>query len=132
MSKALDVHHDVIRSRIDRYNAYEVKTIGDSFMIAVGDADRAVKLVNDIQLSLLNADWPVELAELPSTCVNYFPLSRKNRTPRVMFRGLRVRIGVHLGEHSENVEEGGQLQIMYDKVAKGACENESIPSLWTD
>ena len=50
-----------------------------------------------------------------------------------MFRGLRVRIGVHLGEHSENVEEGGQLQIMYDKVTKGACENESIiPSLWTD
>jgi len=132
MSKALDVHHDVIRSCIDRYNAYEVKTIGDAFMIAVGDADRAVRLVNDIQLSLLNADWPVELAELPSTCVNYFPVSRKHRTPRVMFRGLRVRIGVHLGEHSENVEEGGQLQIMYDRVTKGACKNESIHLLWTD
>jgi hypothetical protein len=118
MSKALDVHHDVIRSCIDRYSAYEVKTIGDAFMVAVGDADQAGRVVNDIQLSLLNADWQVELAELPSTCINAFPASRQNRTPRVMFRGMRVRIGVHFGDHDEHVEEGRWVQIMMTESQK--------------
>ena len=121
MSKALAIHHDVIRSCIDKHKAYEVKTIGDSFMIASGSADTAVMVANDIQLDLLNADWPVELAGLPSSCVEYFNPHSKHSSepPRPMFRGLRVRIGVHVGEHSTNVEEGGEVQVMYDKVAKG-------------
>ena len=121
MSKALAIHHDVIRSCIDKHKAYEVKTIGDSFMIASGSADKAVMIANDIQLDLLNADWPAELAGLPSSCVEYFAQHSKHSSepPRPMFRGLRVRIGVHLGDHSTNVEEGGQVQVMYDKVAKG-------------
>ena len=120
MAKALRIHHDVIRSCIDKYNAYEVKTIGDAFMIALNDADRAVQLANDIQVELLNANWPAELAELPSSCVEYFPPSRSSAGKyKIIFRGLRVRIGVHMGEHVENLEEGGQVQVMYDKVAKG-------------
>lgn len=121
MNKALKIHHDVIRSCIDKYDAYEVKTIGDAFMIALNDADRAVELVNDIQVELLNADWPPELAELPSACVEYFrPQDTSGaREYKVIFRGLRVRIGVHMGEHVETMEEGGQVQVMYDNVTKG-------------
>lgn len=122
MSKALEIHHDVVRQCIDKYHAYEVKTIGDAFMIAIDSADRAALLANDIQLNLLHADWPMELASMPSCCVSYF---RKRRgedphgPPRLMFKGLRVRIGMHMGIHSPKVEEGGQVQILYDKVTKG-------------
>lgn len=117
MSRALKIHHDVIRSCIQKHCAYEVKTIGDAFMIAINDADKAVLLANDIQVDLLNADWPAELAELPSSCVVYsHPF---NGEAKLLFRGLRVRIGIHMGIHDDKLEEGGQVQVLYDKVAKG-------------
>jgi len=123
MQKALEVHHNVIRTCIDKSLAYEVKTIGDSFMIAVDSADKAVLLANDIQLALLKADWPLELASMPSSCVAYFPRSgKKDGHPRIMFSGLRVRIGIHLGEHSDKPSQDGEhseIQVMYDKVTKG-------------
>ncbi len=122
MSKALEIHHNVIRQCIDKHRAYEVKTIGDAFMIAVDSADRAVLLANDIQLNLLHADWPLELATMPSCCVSYFRRGRNEdpyAPPRLMFKGLRVRVGMHMGIHSPKVEEGGEVQILYDKVTKG-------------
>jgi len=121
MSKALEVHHDIVRQCIDKYQAYEVKTIGDAFMIAIDSADRAVLLANEIQLNLVRADFPLELSSLPSCCVSYEKSHRDNMNESLkpMFKGLRVRIGIHLGTHSSTIEEGGQLQIMYDRVTKG-------------
>lgn len=98
MSKALEIHHNIIRECIDRHKAYEVKTIGDAFMIATNSADKACLLANDIQMKLLRApDWPLELATHPSSCVSYFVNKRKrkragetgNSMPKPMFKGLR-------------------------------------------
>ncbi|KAL7534757.1 hypothetical protein ACHAXR_006063, partial [Thalassiosira sp. AJA248-18] len=119
MSKALEIHHDVIRRVIDRHNAYEVKTIGDSFMVALSSADAAILLANDIQQDLLDANWPVELANMPSAGSEFVRAKGNKGPPKLVSRGLRVRIGVHMGNHSEGVEEGGQVQTKYDKVAKG-------------
>lgn len=119
MSAALEIHHSVIRKCIDRHHAYEVKTIGDAFMVACPSADVAVLLANDIQVDLLAADWPVDLANMPSTCVEFLPSYSREAQPKPMFRGLRVRIGIHVGEHSDSAEEGGQVQIKYDDVTKG-------------
>jgi class 3 adenylate cyclase len=118
MAKALDIHHNVIRNVIQRYNAYEVKTIGDAFMIATNSADTAVQIMNDIQLDLLEADWPIELATLPPSCICFFPASH-SEAPMPMFKGLRVRIGAHVGTHVDSLEEGGEIQVHYDKVTKG-------------
>jgi class 3 adenylate cyclase len=117
MTKALDVHHNVIRKVIERHNGYEVKTIGDSFMVALGSADAAVQLANDIQKDLLDAEWPTELANLPGGCSEFVNI-RGEKNKRV-FNGLRVRIGIHLGEHSDLEEGGGMVQTKYDEVAKG-------------
>jgi len=123
MGKALEIHHNVIRTCIDKFLAYEVKTVGDAFMIAVNSADKAILLANNIQLALLNADWPLELARMPSSCVAYFPQPRKKKDPpKLMFSGLRVRIGIHLGQHSiqpSRGEESSDIQVIYDEVTKG-------------
>lgn len=136
MQKALEIHHDVIRSCIDHYSAYEVKTVGDAFMIAVDSADKAVLLANSIQMALLYAQWPLELASMPGACVAYFTspsmtthnARRKNSIspPNLMFSGLRVRIGIHLGYHSlrdkKSIEDGdgnAEVQVMYDNITKG-------------
>mmetsp|Transcript_7804 Transcript_7804/g.12852 ORF Transcript_7804/g.12852 Transcript_7804/m.12852 type:complete len:961 (+) Transcript_7804:106-2988(+) len=118
MTKALDVHHNVIRKVIERHNGYEVKTIGDSFMVALGCADSAVKLANDIQKDLLDAEWPTELANLPGGCSEFVNI-RGEKVAKRVYNGLRVRIGIHLGKHSDLEEGGGQVQTKYDKVAKG-------------
>ena len=119
MSNAIEVHHDVIRKVIDRHNAYEVKTIGDSFMVALSSADEAVLLANDIQQDLVNANWPVGLADMPSAGTEFVKTKARGSPQKIVYRGLRVRIGVHLGTHSDSVEDGGQVQTKYDQVAKG-------------
>lgn len=134
MQKALEVHHNVIRTCIDKYSAYEVKTVGDAFMIAIDSADKAVLLANDIQLALLNAEWPLGLLRMPTSCNAYFPKSRKERkekaAPKLMFSGLRVRIGIHLGQKSagdsdlknstsRDLNSNSEIQVMYDHVTKG-------------
>jgi hypothetical protein len=89
-------------------------------MIAVDSADKAVLLANDIQWNLLNEEWPLELATMPPSCVEYFRRTPQSKEPpKPMFKGLRVRIGIHIGEYSSNVESGGQIQVMHDSVTKG-------------
>ena len=42
MGAALTLHNSIIRKLIKTYGAYEVKTIGDSFMIAAGPRSRDI------------------------------------------------------------------------------------------
>ena len=49
MGAALEVHHRLIRQLIKRHRGYEVKTIGDAFMIAFKEADDAVRLAYELQ-----------------------------------------------------------------------------------
>ena len=75
---ALHEHNRIMRDAIARHNGYEVKTIGDAFMVAFSDALDAVFCAAAAQREFQNrnendADWQgVE--------------------------GVRVRIGIHCGE----------------------------------
>ena len=42
MDKAIDVHDNVIRTQLGRFNGYEVTTEGDAFLMAFHDASDAV------------------------------------------------------------------------------------------
>ena len=57
MSEALDVHHAVIRKLIQKHKCYEVKTIGDCFMIATADPAAGLTLALAIQDVLFDYDW---------------------------------------------------------------------------
>jgi phosphate transport system substrate-binding protein len=57
MGAAVDRHHAIIRECIATHKGYEVKTIGDCFMIATTTVDQAVLLARDIQLGLMTNDW---------------------------------------------------------------------------
>ncbi|KAK7199354.1 receptor-type adenylate cyclase [Novymonas esmeraldas] len=120
MADAIAAHHRVIRQVIKRYKCYEVKTIGDSFMIACKDAHSAVCLACEVQAELLGYDWGT--AEIDST-YREFELARVDSvdgyvptTARLspeeyegLWRGLRVRMGLHTG----------LSDIRYDEVTKG-------------
>ncbi|EPY27366.1 hypothetical protein STCU_05787 [Strigomonas culicis] len=110
MSEAVSRHHRMIRQLIVRYKCYEVKTIGDSFMIACGDAYTAVQLVADLQRVFMECDWGTSALD-----ETYRMLRRQKKsddtaedTPGA-WNGLRVRVGVHTGV----------CECRYDQVMKG-------------
>ena len=110
MAASLDLHHEVIRKAIKKHHGYEVKTAGDSFMIAVKTTEAAAKLVAQIQEDLMAEQWPrcitqhylgEELEDLPEQL--------ESVEPGVAYHGVRVRIGMHTGTPD----------CMFDEVSKG-------------
>lgn len=89
MRAALAIHDAVMRRTLTAAGGYEVKTEGDAFMVAFGRASDALAWCQAAQLALLDAPWPEDLTELADAASVGDP-------PR--FRGLRVRMGVHVGE----------------------------------
>ncbi|KFE70770.1 ATP-binding protein [Hyalangium minutum] len=91
MREALELHDRVMRERLRRTSGYEVKTQGDSFMLAFPSVDEALRWCLDVQETLLHVPWPAELLAQP--------LALERMGPRgLLHRGLRVRMGVHVGE----------------------------------
>src|SRR5437879_692053 len=75
---ALAIHDRLIREAVHRYNGYEVKTVGDAFMVAFHSAADAVRCAVAVQATFLatSSEEPVWS----------------------QVGGVRVRIGIHTGE----------------------------------
>ena len=85
MKKAMQMHNAVMRKAAAELGGYEVKTIGDAFMVAFEGVCAGVDFGLAVQEHLLDADWPPALLEQP-IC---------KRTP--LWGGLTVRVGVNHG-----------------------------------
>lgn len=98
-------HKVIVRDQIARYGGFEVKTIGDAFMVAFGSARRAILCAIGIQeaISRHGAEYPDQQ--------------------------VRVRIGLHAGEP---VREGndfyGKSVVFASRVAGEASGGEILVS----
>ena len=92
MPDVLDQHGALIRDVIKAHGGYEVKTVGDSFMIAAATCAQAVGIVTDIQAALVAAAWP-------ATIRHFYDCEY-----------LRVRIGAH---------KCTEVAPTFDEVSKG-------------
>jgi len=98
-------HNAIVRAQIAQYGGFEVKTIGDAFMVAFGSARRALLCAIGVQqgISRYGADHPEH--------------------------AVRVRIGLHAGEP---VREGndfhGRSVIFASRVAGEASGGEILAS----
>ncbi|KAG2506205.1 hypothetical protein JM16_008609 [Phytophthora kernoviae] len=89
MQRATEIHDNILRSSLMKYRGYEITTAGDAFQLAFHTVREAIEYCVDVQMKLLDADWPKELHEL-------IPATKKQRVHgRLIFRGLRVRMGIH-------------------------------------
>eukprot|EP00727_Mastigamoeba_balamuthi_P010280 m51a1_g5875 putative adenylate cyclase (835) ;mRNA; r:486325-491984 len=86
MKPALYQHHRIMRATFRKWNGVEVKTEGDAFMIAFQNVWDAVSFAAEAQKLLLEAPWDPKLLEHPAW------------DGTLIFRGLRVRMGIHVGE----------------------------------
>eukprot|EP01060_Flectonema_neradi_P026834 TRINITY_DN3625_c0_g1_i3.p1 TRINITY_DN3625_c0_g1~~TRINITY_DN3625_c0_g1_i3.p1 ORF type:complete len:1090 (+),score=205.05 TRINITY_DN3625_c0_g1_i3:481-3270(+) len=90
MNDALEIHNNCIRALIREFNGYEVKTIGDAFMVSFSNGPDAVRFCLKTQEAFVKQNWPSEL-ELP-------PQYDRPGDSLPMWNGLRLRMGCSVGE----------------------------------
>ena len=93
MHAGLKIHNTVIREVMQMFGGYEVKTLGDAFMVAFTSTEDGVNFGLRVHELLREAVWPDSLLEDAPICAEQGPL----------WGGLTVRIGVNTGPVS--VEE---------------------------
>ena len=91
MRAALAAHNQLLRAGLQATGGYEVKTEGDAFMAAFREPTDALRWCLDAQIALLEAEWPAELLSFADAC------EIEGDRQEILFRGLRVRMGAHLG-----------------------------------
>jgi class 3 adenylate cyclase len=127
MGPAVDQHHDLIRKALRRHNGYEVKTIGDSFMVAFKDPVDALAASIDIQQALFSAQWPSgidAIYRLRGKEAGLVPLD--NVTYADLWSGIRVRIGVHTGNGEIKLDPVSQGYDYYGTVVNTAARVEGV------
>jgi class 3 adenylate cyclase len=87
MNEAQRLHDDFMRTCIDRHHGHEVTTEGDAFFVAFHTGADAIEFCCDVQLGMRHLAWPAPmLAD-----------ERLAESGNGVWRGLRVRMGVHVG-----------------------------------
>lgn len=135
MRAAIKMHNELMRRQLRHIGGYEVKTEGDSFMVAFPTVTSALLWCFAIQHHLLELPWPQEILMTPSG------QEVKDADDNVLFRGLSVRMGIHWGQpvceidpvtrrmdyfgpmvnrsaRIASVADGGQITVSADYIAE--------------
>jgi class 3 adenylate cyclase len=105
METALFLHNIQIQNilREKNINGFEVKTIGDSFMCAFNSPTDAVNFALEVQLKFLLLPWPKKLLD-SEDCKTVDGIDG------VIFKGLRIKIGIFSGECLVNIDSVTQRE----------------------
>ena len=120
MNDAMEIHNEVLRDACAETEGYEVKTIGDSFMVSFAKPGPAAAFALKVQEDLSVRKWPPGL-ELPAgglvirIGINYgATIAEENPvTGRVDYRGSTV----NLASRVEAKAKGGTICITSDMYA---------------
>lgn len=96
MRRANEIHEDIIRGSLAQFRGYDITTAGDAFQLAFFTIKEAVEYCFQVQMKLLSAHWPKKLHNLVPAITR-----KKTKTKRLVFSGLRVRMGIHDAQESE-------------------------------
>ena len=116
LPQAINIHHDVIREVLAEHGAYEVKTIGDAFMIGCHTATQMADVATDIQRRLNACEWPLRVALD----------ARGNGQDPALWNGLRVRIGMHWGEPTVYMDPAVGSVDYYGSTVNCASRVEAV------
>jgi predicted ATPase/class 3 adenylate cyclase len=92
----LDRHNELVRECTQRWEGYEVKSHGDSFMLAFERATDAIQCALEIQRAFHNQQWPPEVGE------------------------LLVRVGLHTGDPFLGFDSAGRCDYFGPTVNRAA------------
>jgi len=91
MRSAVSIMYSTARQILPEHFGWESHTEGDSLVVAFHEVFDAVAFALHFQQRLLTAHWPYELLEHPNA------KRVENEDGNVIFQGLRVRCGIHVG-----------------------------------
>ncbi|QTF49773.1 putative serine/threonine-protein kinase/receptor [Acanthamoeba polyphaga mimivirus] len=97
MCESTKMYNEIIRRVTKKYGGYESFISKDrnsgegSFCLVFSDAIQAINSCEEMQLQLLNANWPKKILQHPAAAEEF------DRTDQLIFRGLRVRMALHCG-----------------------------------
>lgn len=94
MKEAMMIHNDIIRNAFREYRGYEVRSDGDSFMLAFPSAKDACAFSVRVTETLLMTKWNPELL---SWLESEGRGSSEAGYEEIVFKGVRVRMGMHFG-----------------------------------
>lgn len=90
MRSAIKIHDAVMRRALRSVGGYEVKTEGDAFMVCFQSITGALLWCFQVQLQLLEADWPAGILDTEDG-------REIEKDNVVIYKGLSVRMGIHWG-----------------------------------
>eukprot|EP00164_Ancoracysta_twista_P003588 GFYU01004795.1.p1 GENE.GFYU01004795.1~~GFYU01004795.1.p1 ORF type:complete len:818 (-),score=112.27 GFYU01004795.1:374-2827(-) len=148
MKICLQVHNLTIRQEIKKFDGYEIKTAGDSFMVSFKDPIKAMRWCHACQVALLSANWPEELL------AEHGRPEYSDDGKTLLWRGVRVRMGLHWGApickedpvtkrmdyfgpvvnkaaRVSDFPSGGQIILSEDFVAKVLKHQEDVADICT-
>lgn len=117
MRNAVKLHNKLIRKYITENKGYEFHESLGNFMIAFNEAFDAIQFCNTVQQELLHLNWPPAIFKNPK----YIEI-KNDFDEELLFRGLRVRMGVHIGypiarkEYSKTVFSGSVVNLVRNIV----------------
>ena len=142
MVEALEVHHELIRKQIGKYRSFEVKTIGDAFMIVNESASDAFDMCEAIQKALMEYPWSPDIDEayrkiafkkhhaadgaLPAKEGEVHTFVDPLHSDRTAWNGVRVRIGMHYGIGEVQLDPVTKSHDYYGTVVNAAARVESL------
>ena len=106
MKIGVKLYQRVVRTLLREHSGVEIKTIGESFMIYFETARQAVEFGLDLQTALLAQEWPKELLAHPMCTAD----------KEGLWRGLQVRVGVHFGPVSVDLNAATGRHDVYGTV----------------
>jgi class 3 adenylate cyclase len=97
MRDATSIHNETLRSLLTKHHGYELafshelnSSVG-SFCLGFQNVNDALEWCMAVQQELLTKDWPEELLANPAAS------EEMSHNDVLVFRGLRVRMGIHVG-----------------------------------
>eukprot|EP00667_Euglena_gracilis_P000635 EG_transcript_635 len=129
MAPALDAHHCLIRKLIRKYNLYEVKTIGDSFMCAARSPAPALRFALAVQAAFHGHAWGTAAFDAAYAALSTeeagLPGGEEGPLPEC-WNGLRVRVGIHYGCGDIKLDPVSHGYDYYGTVVNTAARIESV------
>ncbi|KJE92954.1 hypothetical protein CAOG_03826 [Capsaspora owczarzaki ATCC 30864] len=122
MRTAIKVHNNIMRRCLRRHKGYEVKTEGDAFMVAFQDPVDAAAWCMAAQLELMDAEWPQVTLSFAGCG------EQRTANGQLVYRGLRVRMGIHTGDVGFELDDITDRMDYYGPNVRRANRVSSLAS----
>jgi len=100
MKIAMERYYILMKSLIEEFGGYYVKNTGDGHFICFKTPSSSIHFVMKLQQHLIYQDWPIKLLDVKNITDIVI-----DRSGSEIFRGLRLKIGLHVGTNYELTEE---------------------------